>query len=41
MDIEVQKEFQQKGIGTELLNHAEEYASKKGLFYLFTTPQRL
>ncbi len=30
----VQESFQQKGIGTKLLNHAENYASEKGLSYL-------
>jgi len=30
----VQENYQQKGVGTKLLNHAEEYASEKGLSYL-------
>lgn len=30
----VKESFQHKGIGTKLLNHAENYASEKGLSYL-------
>lgn len=32
--IVVQEGFQQKGIGTKLLSHAESYASEKGLSYI-------
>ncbi|SCY87474.1 Predicted N-acetyltransferase YhbS [Paenibacillus polysaccharolyticus] len=30
----VQKNAQQKGIGTKLIDHAEDFASKKGLSYM-------